>query len=228
MSIGGSVGNDRLEIETGTALGYIWLGSPVIGTLIHSDHKSVWRYTTTAPAVIRTEMASVAASLGGAWSLPVKSSLPFSLTSTSRGLVLHRAKIARRCGSPPADTAPAVSPTTAPPLASSAAETAGSNSPPSSGQPGGQASTSLTPLSAHRAGAESASARSPTPVTAESSTEPEDSAVGSTSPPLSSASSAPSQPTSVSLGLRSGADDSLSSPPEVSWCRKDVGAAWSY
>ncbi|GMF34929.1 unnamed protein product [Phytophthora fragariaefolia] len=160
-------------------------------------------------------MASVAASLGGAWSLPVKSSLPFSLTSTSRSLVLHRAELARRCGSPPAGTAPAVSPTTAPPLASSAAETAGPNSPPSSGQPGGQASTSLTPPSAPRAGAESASARSPTPVTAESSTEPEDSAVGSTSPPLSSASSAPSQPTSVSLGLRSGADDSLSSPPEA-------------
>ncbi|GMF57019.1 unnamed protein product [Phytophthora fragariaefolia] len=30
---------DCSEIETGTALGYIWLGSPVIGTLIHSDHK---------------------------------------------------------------------------------------------------------------------------------------------------------------------------------------------
>ncbi|GMF53939.1 unnamed protein product [Phytophthora fragariaefolia] len=159
-------------------------------------------------------MASVAASLGGAWSHPVKSSLPFSLTSTSRSLVLRRAELARRCGSPPADTAPAVSPTTAPPLASSAAETAGPNSPPSSGQPGGQASTSLTPPSAPRAGAESASAGSPTPVTAESSTEPVDSAVGSTSPPLSSASSAPSQPTSVSLGLRNGADDSLSSPPE--------------
>ncbi|GMF46767.1 unnamed protein product [Phytophthora fragariaefolia] len=115
-------------------------------------------------------------------------------------------------GSPPADTAPAVSPTTAPPLAPSAAETTGPNSPPSSGQPGGQASTLLTPPSAPRAGAESASTRSPTPVTAESPTEPEDSAVGSTSPPLSSASSAPTQSTSVSLGLRSGADDSLSSP----------------
>ncbi|GMF16007.1 unnamed protein product [Phytophthora fragariaefolia] len=65
------------------------------------------------------------------------------------------------------------------------------------------------------AGAESASARSPTPVTSEPSTEPEDSAVASTSPPLSTASSAPTQPTSVSLGLRSGADDSLSSPPEL-------------
>ncbi|GMF56338.1 unnamed protein product [Phytophthora fragariaefolia] len=29
----------RSEIETGTTLGYIWLGSPEIGTLIHSDHK---------------------------------------------------------------------------------------------------------------------------------------------------------------------------------------------
>ncbi|GMF44032.1 unnamed protein product [Phytophthora fragariaefolia] len=128
---------------------------------------------------------------------------------------------------PPADTAPAVSPTTAPPLASSAAETAGSNSPRSSGHPGGQASTSLTPPSASRAGAELASSRSPAPVTAESPTQPEDSAVGSTSPPLSSAFSAPSQLTSVGLGLLSCAYDSLSSPPEVSWCRKDVGAAWS-
>ncbi|GMF43536.1 unnamed protein product [Phytophthora fragariaefolia] len=118
-------------------------------------------------------------------------------------------------GSPPADTAPAVSPTTATQLAPSAAETAGPNSLPSSGQPGGQASTLLTPPSAPRAGAESASTRSPTPVTAESSTEPEDSAVGSTSPPLSSATSAPTQPTSVSLGLLTGADDSLSSPPEL-------------
>ncbi|GMF56530.1 unnamed protein product [Phytophthora fragariaefolia] len=127
-----------------------------------------------------------------------------------------------------ADTAPAVSPTIAPPLAPSAAETAAPDSLPSSGEPGGQASTLLTPPSAPRTGAESASARSPTPVTAESSTEPEDSAVGSTSPPLSSVSSAPTQPTSVILGLRSGAGDSLSSPPEVSWCRKDVCAAWSY
>ncbi|GMF55706.1 unnamed protein product [Phytophthora fragariaefolia] len=131
-------------------------------------------------------------------------------------------------GSPPADNAPAVSPTTAPPLAPSAAETAGPNSLPSSGEPDGQASTLLTPPSVPRVGAESASARSPTPVTAESSTEPEDSAVGSTSPPLSSVSSAPTQPTSVSLGLRSGAGDSLSSLPEVSRCRKDVGAAWPY
>ncbi|GMF53914.1 unnamed protein product [Phytophthora fragariaefolia] len=131
-------------------------------------------------------------------------------------------------GSPPADTAPAVSPSTAPPLAPSAAETAAPDSPPSSGEPGGQASTLQTPPCALRAGAESASARSPTPVTAESSTEPEDSAVGSTSPPLSSVSSAPTQPTSVSLGLRSGAGDSLNSPPEQSRCRKDVGATWSY
>ncbi|GMF52231.1 unnamed protein product [Phytophthora fragariaefolia] len=131
-------------------------------------------------------------------------------------------------GSPPADTAPAVSSTTAPPLVPSAAGTAGPNSPPSSGQPGGQVSTLLTPPSAPRAGAESASTKSPTPVTAESSTKPEDSAVGSTSPPLSSVSSAPTQLTSVSLGLRSGAGDSLSSPPEVSWCRKYVCAPWSY
>ncbi|GMF60228.1 unnamed protein product [Phytophthora fragariaefolia] len=131
-------------------------------------------------------------------------------------------------GSPPADTAPAVSPTIAPPLAPSAAETAAPDSLPSSGEPGGQSSTLLTPPSAPRTDAESASARSPTPVTAEFSTEPEDSAVGSTSPPLSSVSSAPTQPISVSLGLRSGAGDSLSSPPEVSWCRKGVCAAWSY
>ncbi|GMF40703.1 unnamed protein product [Phytophthora fragariaefolia] len=119
-------------------------------------------------------------------------------------------------GSPPADTAPAVPPTTAPPLESSAAETAGPNSPPSSGQPDGQASTSLTPPNAPRAGAESASTRSPAPVTAESSSEPGYSAVGSTSPPLSSVSAAPTQPASVSLGLRSGAGDSLRSPPEPS------------
>ncbi|GMF33636.1 unnamed protein product [Phytophthora fragariaefolia] len=118
------------------------------------------------------------------------------------------------------DTVPAVSPTTAPPLAPSVAKTTGPNSPPSSGQPGGQASSLLTPPSAPRAGAESASTRSPTPVTAESPTEPEDSAVGSTSPPLSSVSSAPTQPTSVSLGLRSGADDLLSSPSEVA--RSDI------
>ncbi|GMF20087.1 unnamed protein product [Phytophthora fragariaefolia] len=142
--------------------------------------------------------------------------------------ILARLEAVSTSGSPPADTAPAVSPTTTPSVASSVAEIAGPNSPPSSGQPGGLASTLLAPPSAPRAGAGSSSARSPTPVTAESSTEPEDSAVGSTSPPLSSASSAPTQPTSVSLGLRSGADDSLSSPPEVSWCRKDVGAAWSY
>ncbi|GMF34993.1 unnamed protein product [Phytophthora fragariaefolia] len=30
---------DRSEVETGTALGYIWLWSPVIGALIYSDHK---------------------------------------------------------------------------------------------------------------------------------------------------------------------------------------------
>ncbi|GMF44530.1 unnamed protein product [Phytophthora fragariaefolia] len=118
-------------------------------------------------------------------------------------------------GSLPADTTPAGSPTTAPPLALSAAETAGPNAPPSSGQPGGQALTSLTPPRASRAGAESASARSPTPATAESSTEPEDSVVGSTSPPLSSASSASSPPTSVGLGLLSGAGGLLSSPPEL-------------
>ncbi|GMF60205.1 unnamed protein product [Phytophthora fragariaefolia] len=131
-------------------------------------------------------------------------------------------------GSPPADNAPAVSPTIVPPSVPSAAETAGPNSPPSSGQPGGQPSTLPTPPSAPRAGAESASTRSPTPFTAESSSEPGDSAVGSMSPPLSSVSPAPTQPTSVSLGLRSGAGDSLSSPPEVSRCQKDVGAAWSY
>ncbi|GMF63364.1 unnamed protein product [Phytophthora fragariaefolia] len=165
-------------------------------------------------------MASVAASLGGAWSLPVKSSLPFSLTLTLISLAVSTS------GSPPADTAPAVSPTIAPPLAPSAAETAAPDSLPSSGEPGGQASTLLAPPSAPRTGAESASTRSPTPVTEESLTELRDSAVGSTSPPLSSASSAPTQPTSVRLGLRSGADDSLSSPPKVSWCRKDVGAAW--
>ncbi|GMF59290.1 unnamed protein product [Phytophthora fragariaefolia] len=130
-------------------------------------------------------------------------------------------------GSPPADTAPARSPTTAPPLAPSAAETAGPQLAAELGQPGRFASTSLTRPSASRAGSASSSARSPTPVTAESSTEPEDSVVGSTSPPLSSASSAPSQPPSVSLGLRSGADDSLSSPPDVSRCRKDVGSAWT-
>ncbi|GMF62166.1 unnamed protein product [Phytophthora fragariaefolia] len=50
---------DRSEIETGTALGYIWLGSPVIGTLTHSDHISVGHYTTTAPDVIRAELVSV-------------------------------------------------------------------------------------------------------------------------------------------------------------------------
>ncbi|GMF62368.1 unnamed protein product [Phytophthora fragariaefolia] len=131
-------------------------------------------------------------------------------------------------GSPPADTVTVVSPTTAPQLAPSVAETAGPNSLSSSGQPGGQASALLTPPSAPRASAESTSARSPTPVTVEASTEPEDSAVGSTSPRLSSAFSAPTQPTSVSLGLRSGADDSLSLPPEISWCRKDVDATWSY
>ncbi|GMF57404.1 unnamed protein product [Phytophthora fragariaefolia] len=76
-------------------------------------------------------------------------------------------------------------------------------------------STLPTPPSAPRAGAESASTRSPTPVTEESLTELKDSAAGSTSPPLSSASSAPTQPTSVGLGLHSGADDSLSSPLEV-------------
>ncbi|GMF54701.1 unnamed protein product [Phytophthora fragariaefolia] len=151
-----------------------------------------------------------------------------SSTGTARNLNQATARAVSTSGAPPADTAPAVSPTTAPPVAPSAAETAGPNSPPSSGQPGDQTSTLLTPPSAPRAGAESASARSPTPVTAESSTEPEDSVVGSTLPPLSSASSAPSQPTSVSLGLRSGADDSLSLPPEVSWCRNGVGAAWPY
>ncbi|GMF58164.1 unnamed protein product [Phytophthora fragariaefolia] len=130
------------------------------------------------------------------------------------GWASYAEKAVSTSGSPPADTVPAVSPTTAPPLTPSAAETAAPDSLPSSGEPGGQALTLLAPPSAPRAGAEPASARSPTPVTAESSTEPEDSAVGSTSPPLSSVSSAPTQPTSVSLGLRSGAGDSLSSPPE--------------
>ncbi|GMF33968.1 unnamed protein product [Phytophthora fragariaefolia] len=120
-------------------------------------------------------------------------------------------------GPSPAGAAPAVSPNAAPPLASSVAETADPNSPPSSGRPDGQAATSLTPPSAFSAGAESASARSPTQATGEPSAGLDDSAVGSTQPPLSSACSTSSSPTSVGLGLLTGAADALSSASEVSW-----------
>ncbi|GMF16107.1 unnamed protein product [Phytophthora fragariaefolia] len=83
MSIGGSAGStladlklihvsalnmkhracDRSGIETGTALGYIWLGSPVI---IHSNHISVGHYTTEHSDLVfalweRAHWASVAA-----------------------------------------------------------------------------------------------------------------------------------------------------------------------
>ncbi|GMF31205.1 unnamed protein product [Phytophthora fragariaefolia] len=136
-------------------------------------------------------MASVATSLGGAWSLPVRSSLSFSPTSTSRSLVLHRAELARRCSSSRVDAAPAVSPTAVPPLASSVAETAAPNSSPSLSRPDDLASTLLASLSASSAGAESVSARSPTSATAKSSAGSDDSAVGSTQLPPSSDRSTP-------------------------------------
>ncbi|GMF51341.1 unnamed protein product [Phytophthora fragariaefolia] len=179
----------NLNQATAPAPGYIWLDSPVIGTLIHSDHKIGVALHHNCPGRDTNQDGECRGLTGWRVGAPCQVVASFLPQPTSRSFVLHRAELARRCSPPPADTAPTVSPTTAHPLASSATETAGPNSPPSSGQPDGQASTSLTPPNASRAGAESTSARSPTPATAESSTEPEDSAVGSTSPPLTSATS---------------------------------------